>query len=305
MASLITHVRHVGIAVEDLAEATAFYEGVWQLDPVADDSGLRFYGAGSPEQYVLRVRQADRPGTDLLAFGVATMADVDTLARDIEGRGIRLVSEPAKLDTPGVGYGFRFFDPDGRVIEISADVEARAFREVEEGEGRPRRLSHVVVNTDDVERMKTFYEDVLGFRLSDWLEDYMCFLRCQSDHHAIALFKAPHPSLNHVSFEMLGIDEFMRGAGRLVRSGRTPIWGPGRHGAGNNTFCYFTDPQGFVMEYTTELQKIDEERGWCPKVWRATPEQSDLWGTAGPLTGEAVEALLGAPDPSLWSAPPV
>ena len=69
-------------------------------------------------------------------------------------------------------------------------------------------------------RTKQFYEDHLGFVLSDWLEDEMCFLRVRTDHHIIAIGHGPHTSLNHISFEMRGIDEFMRGTGRLMRAGK-------------------------------------------------------------------------------------
>lgn len=302
--SLITHVRYVGMAVPDLARAAAFYQSVWNLDRVAQDGGLHFFGAGGPEQYVLRLRKTDARRADVLAMAVPTSADVDTLAVRLSRLGARLVHEPRAIDGPGGGYALRVFDPDGRVIEISSDVSPRAFREVEAGESRPRRLSHVVINTPDIQRLKGFYEAALGFRLSDWLEGYMCFLRCATDHHAIALHQAPHASLNHVSFEMRGIDEFMRGTGRLMRSGNGPLWGPGRHGPGNNTFAYFLDPQGFVVEYTTELDQIDEQRGWCPRVWRAVPEESDTWGTGGPLTDTAINAMTNVAD-TVWEAPPI
>ncbi len=36
----------------------------------------------------------------------------------------------------------------------------------------------------------------------------------------------------------------------------------GRHGPGNNVFSYFIEPNGFVAEYTTELDQIDEATRW-------------------------------------------
>ena len=36
-------------------------------------------------------------------------------------------------------------------------------------------------------------------------------------------------------------------------------WGPGRHGPGNNAFNYFIDPFGVVIEYTAEVEQIDDE----------------------------------------------
>ena len=73
---------------------------------------------------------------------------------------------------------------------------------------------------------------------------------------------------------MRGIDEYMRGTGRLLRAGVEKIWGPGRHMAGNNTFSYFLDPHGNTVEYTTELEQVDEDT-WHPHLYDFTqPEVS-------------------------------
>ena len=41
-------------------------------------------------------------------------------------------------------------------------------------------------------------------------------------------------------------------------SGFAPAWGPGRHGPGDNAFNYFLDPFGIVIEYTAEVEQIDD-----------------------------------------------
>jgi catechol 2,3-dioxygenase-like lactoylglutathione lyase family enzyme len=304
-ASPVTHVRHAAIAVPDFAASVAFYEGVWGLRTVEHDSDIAFFAAeGSPEQYVLRVRRADEKRLDLLSFAVADPATVDALAERFGRAGVRLVTEPGPLVTPGGGYGFRLFDPDGRIVELSCGVADRPYRELEERESIPRRLSHVVVNSPAIGAAKAFYEDMLGFRLSDWVEQRMCFLRCATDHHSLAIAAAPHASLNHVSFELRGIDEYMRGTGRLTRAGYQPDWGPGRHSAGDNVFSYFLDPGRNVVEYTTALQQVTDEEAWVPQVWGSGPEESDQWGTAR-VSEEIYPAMRGAADAGVWLPPPI
>lgn len=83
---------------------------------------------------------------------------------------------------------------------------------------------------------------------------------------------------------------------RLRHHGINPQWGPGRHGPGNNTFSYFTDPAGLVCEYTSEVAQIVED-AWIAKVWRRTPDLSDLWGTAGPPSQKIRCHMAGEPDP--------
>ena len=266
----ITHLRHVDMAVPDFKRQLTFYQDIWGLTRVAEDSGLAFLAAeGSPEQYVVRLRQASEKRLDLISFGAASTADVDAFAERLAAAGVRLVSEPGTLQTPGGGYGFRFFDVDGRTVEISSDVAPRAHRKIEEREAIPVRLSHVVVNSPDPARTRAFYEQHLGFRLSDTLAsrhfgDFMYFMRCNIWHHSFAIVRGPHVALHHTSYEMRGIDEYMRGTGRVMRAGYRKIWGPGRHLAGDNTFSYFLDPHGNTVEYTTELTKIDEDT-WHPQ----------------------------------------
>ena len=104
---------------------------------------------------------------------------------------------------------------------------------------------------------------------------------------------------------MRGIDEYMRGTGRVLRAGVEKIWGPGRHLAGSNTFSYFLDPSGNTMEYTTELETIDEDT-WHPHLYDfSQPEVSDQWGTANTMNEFVAQKSFNDPDKGLFVAPPV
>jgi len=309
--SLITHLRHVDLAIPDYERQLAFYTGTWGLTTVADDTGIAFLAAeGSPERYVIRLRKDPRKRLDLVSFGAANEADVDELAGHLIARRVQLAQEPGKLGTEGGGYGLRFFDLDGRTVEVSANVATREHRKVEERESIPVRLSHVVLNGTDPDRTARWYADVLGFRLSDTLAGHdmgtvMNFMRCSPRHHSVAFARGPHVSLHHVSFELRGIDEFMRGTGRVLRSGTRMVWGPGRHLAGSNTFAYFLDPQQNTVEYTTELEELDED-SWHPHVYDMHDDSvQDQWGTANPMNELVARESFNDPDPGLFAAPPV
>jgi hypothetical protein len=95
------------------------------------------------------------------------------------------------------------------------------------------------------------------------------------------------------------------GTGRLLRAGVEKIWGPGRHLAGNNTFSYFLDPHGNTIEYTTELEILDEDT-WHPHVYDfSNPEVSDQWGTANAMNEFVAQRSFNDPDNGLFLAPPV
>ena len=302
---LITHLRHVDIAVPDFARQLEFYTSVWGLTQAGGDTGVAFLAAeGSPEQYVVRLREGDKR-LDLISFGAEDPAHVDQLAQRLGSAGVTLVSEPGPVDTLGGGHGFRFFDVDGRTIEVSAGVAVRAHRRVEEKEAIPVRLSHVVLNSPDIDSTRDWYASHLDFRLSDTLGGVMHFMRCNPRHHSFAIARGPHAAVHHISFEMRGVDEYMRGTGRVVRAGARFLWGPGRHLAGDNTFSYFLDPHGNTIEYTTQLQELDEDT-WHPHVYDMhDPMVQDQWGTANPMSELVAKESFNDVDPGLFVAPPV
>jgi catechol 2,3-dioxygenase-like lactoylglutathione lyase family enzyme len=303
-ACLITGLRHIGLGVENFAETLEFYTKLWGLSVVAQEDGIAYLASPvDPAAYVLRIRQVAAKRLDLIALAAGSRGDVDKLAGKLEGEGAKIDCTPHDLTTPGGGYGFRFFDCDGRLVEVSADVASRTLGDTAL-KGAPVNLSHVVLNTTDVNATREFYQTHLGFKLSDWLEDRMCFLRCAgSKHHIMAISQGPHVALNHVAYDMGNLDAQMRGAGRLVRAGRKMIWGPGRHFLGDNSFSYFIDPAGNVCEFTADLEEVDDA-SWEPRRLGMAPEFQDQWGTGGLVTDGMIPAQFNTPDQGLWQSCP-
>jgi catechol 2,3-dioxygenase-like lactoylglutathione lyase family enzyme len=291
--------RSVALRTPEAGKAAEFYQGVWGLERVEADNGVSWLRGTGEEHHILEVREADSNAIGKIAFSVGSRREVDDAARRLAKAGIPLVQEPGALDQAGRGYGLRFADPENRLIEISAEVEAVVWKDTSGRAPVPRKLAHIVLNTVDIDAAAQFYTTVLGMRVSDWSEHQMAFLRVNSDHHVIAFNQAEWTSLNHVAYELPSIDHFMRGIGQLKHHGLSPMWGPGRHGPGDNTFSYFTDPAGLVCEYTSEVQQVEED-SWICRVWRRTPELSDQWGFAGPPTAHARSHMAGIPDPGRW-----
>jgi catechol 2,3-dioxygenase-like lactoylglutathione lyase family enzyme len=302
-AHQVTRLRHVGLAAPNFEEERAFLTNVWGLREVGREGETAYFAAeGSPDAFVFRLRSADEKRMDVLAFGADSAAAVDGIAERLAGDGVKLVSEPGSLAAPGGGYGFRFFDIDGRTVEVSSDVEDRPVRELGRGESIPATLAHVVMHTPDIPKTVGFYERHLGFRISDWLGEFMCFARCNAMHHSIAFLPGP-TAVNHVAFEMRDLEEMMRGTGRLLREKVHLAWGPGRHVAGNNAFSYFIDPAGNVIEYTADVERVDDKT-WKPTVYPPGPDITDQWGT-GILSGGPPTMPRPVLDPGLWTPPPV
>jgi catechol 2,3-dioxygenase-like lactoylglutathione lyase family enzyme len=277
----ITGLRGIELGVTNLDRAAAFYQCVWGLDPVIADNDTVHLRANGAEHHIVTLRE--RPKASMLGvhFSAPDRHAVDALHDKAKAFGATVTTAPGELPrTAGGGYGFQFRTPEGHVLNISSDVAKHA--NVVADRSKPIKLSHVVLNSAKIEEQTNFFIDLLGFRLSD-STDMMDFVRCTSDHHSIAMSRGDGPSLNHMAYEVASMDGLMRGAGRLKGSGFNIEWGVGRHGPGDNVFTYFVEPNGFVVEYTTEVQQIDEAfyEPHDPKYWREFPLRPCRWGMAG------------------------
>lgn len=297
MSARVTEIRYVGYGVEDFAAERAFYAEDWGLVEVdATDDMAWFKTHGDDEHHVVRLHKRDTNCVEVIALATDSRENVDALETKVNKAGCRIIHSARELDAPGGGYGFRFFSLDGMPFEISAEVAHLEKRAMTRWEGVPVKISHIVLHSPDHQALVKFFTEVLGFKVSDWLGDFMCFLRCNSAHHRIAILPGP-PCLNHVAYDMLSVDDMMRGASRLKKRGTDIRWGPGRHTAGNNTFSYFTTPAGFAVEYTSELEEVDFEQHEA-KVHEPGPQVMDQWGVGvgGPQT-----MPHPAPDPCLFA----
>ena len=290
--------RYIAFGVRHMEAQAGFLREAFALVPESDGSDCaRFSAPGSIEPAVTMLRPAPCDRVDEIAFGVDSPDQVDQIHGRLVERAADLVERPGP--TPDGGYGFRLFDPEGHLLSIAANTPSRTPPGHRSGHGQPLDLSHVVLNSPDIAALAGWYCAALGFRITDWLEDKLVFMTTSRYHHQIALAAAPHPGLNHVAYECSGVDDFMRATGRTIRLGHPLLWGPGRHGPGDNTFAYFRSPAGFILEFTTGLELTDNP-DWAVRNWASVPEQSDLWGTANPRPNDA---FIAPADPGLGILP--
>lgn len=299
----VTHLRHIAISCLKLEESVRFFKEGWGLALVEAGADVAYFRTQSAEPYQLALMRGPGRAIMRIAFGVANRSHVEAVADLVSSHGGAVLRRPGPLAGPGGGYGVGIVDPDGRVIELSADVSADSHGggshgDIETMPTIPLVLAHVVCNTPDIDRIERFWRDVLGFRVSDWSEHQMVFMRCNSEHHSIAFNAADYASYNHTAWAMPSIDGLFRAQGRLRSFGTDLAWGPGRHGPGNQVFSYFVEPSGYVVELIADGVVIDKEESWEPRVWLRRPEYMDLWGTSGLPPDGLRAAMAGSPDPS-------
>jgi len=119
------------------------------------------------------------------------------------------------------------------------------------------KIGHVVLVVQDLQRSVNFYTQILGFRVSDVYPDSMMpggmvFMRCNADHHGVALVgqgeqDAKNKELHHLAFEVATIDEVVRARDHL-RKHQVKIDFEGRRRAGAQVAVEFRDPDNHSLE---------------------------------------------------------
>ena len=184
-----------------------------------------------------------------------------------------------------------------------------AVRQITRPNGLPFRLGkigHVALYVADIEISTRFYVEVLGFSISDIYGDDMMpggavFLRCNPDHHGVALFKATEANpagagLHHLAFEVATLDEVVRAREHLRRH-NAQIDFDGRRRAGVQIAVEFRDPDGHRLEIYWGIDLIGSDNAARPAdQWKGARSLEDA--IANPVIGQDT-ALL---DPSLIKA---
>lgn len=282
--ALVNALRSVEFGVPDVAAAERFYTDTWNLTMAARGARTVYLRGTSAFHHLVSLTPTDKPELLAVTLCAPGRAEVDALPARVAAAGGTVLRAPGSFDEPGGGYGVVFRDPQGRILRAVADDARHADSAPQKD--RPERLAHVVLNSHDTAAGQAFFENALGFRLSDRTR-IMAFMRCNTDHHNIALADADNDCLNHVAFVMGSLDDVMRGGGRMKDAGHAVHWGPGRHGPGNNLFNYFLGPFDFPIEYTAEVSTVgDDYRVGRPEDWKWPPGRIDHWGIGTPPTAE-------------------
>jgi len=147
-------------------------------------------------------------------------------------------------------------------------LEVEKLRKMTPPAGMPfkiRRLGHVVLQVSDLERSVTFYTQILGFKVSDVYPEELqpggfAFLRCNTDHHCLALVGAgpgqsKHIELHHIAFEVGTLEEVIRARDRL-RAQNVPLSFEGRRRAGCQISVEFHDPDNHSVEIYWGLDQV-------------------------------------------------
>lgn len=223
--------------------------------------GKAAYLAAANQHHEIVYVQSERDAVGHISLRARDFDAVATIRRRVVEAGFPIVSdEPLEA---GVDSAMSFVGPEGYVFEIYTGIASHWSGARSDG---PDRYGHINLHPVDLERMRAFLVDILEFRVSDVIgDDFAYFLRCNADHHGIALIKG-RGSFHHHAWQTQSMAELGKLADRLDVAGKKLIWGPVRHGAGHNIAAYYEEPSGAVVELYADMEQIyDDDRP--PIVW--------------------------------------
>ena len=274
--------RHFGTQVLGMMDVS---------DTLAGDTGDAFLKMDERD-YRLVVESSATDGYGFSGWQVAGPRGLDqareTLAKfaiDYQDASAELISKRRVQDL------ISFADPDGNRHEVSwgnvadfrrfvSPVGVAAFITGDLGFG------HVVLPAPDFDNTLSFYQDVMGFGLSDLMklrftpdpaepEKRLHFMHCNARHHSLALFEAPFPSgCVHLMVEVPNVDEVGHAMDRMLKHGIKLTATLGRHANDKMVSFYMESPSGFMVEYGAE--------GLLVKNWDAYASfqstAASIWG---------------------------
>jgi len=219
----------------------------------------------------------DRVAASLAALGVAVERTDTSLSAVDPGTEVVVNVEVADRYAPDPTPSPAYNTPG-----VNARTGERAPAILREEPVRPRKLGHVVLGSTDQEFSQRFFQQGIGFKVSDTVPQLAAFMRCSTDHHNVLVQQAPVAFLHHTSWQVDDVDEIGRGASSMLEADPSRhTWGLDRHFIGSNFFWYLKDPAGNFSEYYSDLDCIIDDALWQPGVWEGA-KSLWAWGTPPP-----------------------
>lgn len=233
-----------------------------------------------------------KPGSseDLWAAGysVPNEAALSKLEAHLRASGVEVQrGSPEELASREVRGMIWFRDPDG--LRIEAVCSPRITQEVFEQTLVPggfltqgQGFGHIAICVADLDRSEAFYRELLGFRLSDYIEQDIqgmsikfTFFHVNARHHTLALAGLPAPvRLNHFMVQVQDIDVVGHALERCKAMDIPLYMALGKHPNDKMISFYANTPSHFAVEFGCGGVEIHDDDHWPVRTYDALSE----WG---------------------------
>jgi 2,3-dihydroxybiphenyl 1,2-dioxygenase len=272
---------YVGFGSAALDDWRQFGTGLVGLQAVERSPSLLAFRMDDRKQRIV-VDRAMPEGERFFGWEVADADALDALAARLEQARIDVTAEPQTLaDTRRVRGLISFRDPAGNRLEAfyGAAIDDTPFspgRSISGFRTGPLGLGHVVLTVKDIHAVMPFYVDVLGFRLSDYIEKPFraYFFHVNARHHSLALIETGKNGMHHLMVELFSLDDVGQSYDIALSEPDRVSVTLGRHTNDLMTSFYAKTPSSFMVECGWGGREIDPAT-WQPLEMHDGPS---LWG---------------------------
>ena len=283
--SPIISLGYLGFQAEDISAWRTWATqvlGLQEVKPPPHAPSDHLYLRMDERSWRFAIEPAEKGSLVFTGWEVVNLAALEQISKSLTDAGYEIHDDPDLARVRRVDKLVRCLDPSGFRLEFfygqfiprEPFVSPIGVRFVTGDQG----LGHILQTVDDLEETKRFYLDLLGFRISDYIEfgeNKVHFTRCNPRHHSLAFVKARHGSaqLGHFMLEVDDLDAVGRaldlthaGMGRLTET-------LGRHSNDLMVSFYCENPSGSQTEYGWGGRVIDEAN-WAVTTYDVTA----YWG---------------------------
>ena len=293
----VAHLGHVELLTPVPEKSLDFFVdimGMTESGRAGDSVYLR--GWDDYERYSLKLTGSHTSGLGHAAFRARSPQALQRRVKALDASGAGLGWVENEL---GHGPAYQFTDPDGHRLELYYETEWYQAPEPlrpslkNQPQRFPargvnvRRIDHFNCLAADIAANRRFFEDVLGFRLTEQivLDDGVeagMWLTCTNKSYDFAYTREAHGvkgRFHHLTYALDSRDEVLRAADIFLEGGVHIETGPHKHAVQQTFFLYVWEPGGNRIEVANAGARLVLAPDWKPIVWsEAERRKGQAWG---------------------------
>ena len=265
------YLHHLCFESPNPEKLSDFYGKIMQMKP--QSIGAKAWLCSGKNRQIL-IKEGMKNRLEFAAFSCRDEEGLNLLKERVKEEGIDVINlQPDLFQNDSISI----VDQDGHNISFGLSKPNMNAESVLNGP-----LQHLTFSTLNVEKFVDFYVGKLGFCISDRVLHSngnlaTCFVRSNHEHHTVACFKSDRIGVDHHSYEAGEWNAIRDWCDHFASMNIELMWGPGRHGPGNNLFVFVEDPDGNWIEISAELEGIHDRPS---NDWPQEERTLNLWGKA-------------------------
>ena len=288
--SRVKGLGYVGFEVSDTPAWDDLLGTVFGLEARSDSpAGTKKYRIDD-NHHRLTLHESASDRLAYIGWEMETQTQLDTLVTGLDKDGVAIEEGDAALcDERGVMQVFVLTGPDDVRLELFYGP-VQDFLPLRTSTGMagyntgPLGMGHVVLAASDKEAALRWYQDKLGFLLTDhihWDGIEATFLHCNPRHHSLALVNVLEGMQGgdffHLMLEAKSIDDVGRAYDVVQQQDYPVAFTYGRHTNDHTTSFYLYTPSGWQIEFGAGGRLVDDDT-WeprlynSPKIWGHVPQ---------------------------------